>query len=232
MGFAKFTRTYIEFLESEIIFPRSLTYTYPSMWIGYNMEKRGLEPQMNSSDPPEPIKPLGLRRNPLTLNIPVEERIELIYVGAGVVDTETHPSNIQVGSNITVNGYSWNVTSNDNGSATLTRTNEDGEVVLLDSELSNTNYTLINTDADFTKISPTYKFNITDGYQQWGSGIILSSNNPHSSEVDFIDFGTNPSLGSYLGYTHTKDKFPLETSTFEHLGGYVYMKKTLWGSLR
>lgn len=232
MGFAKFTRTYIEFSQTEIIFPRTLTYTYPSMWVGFNRDKRGLEPQMDNQDPPEPIKPLGLRPNPLTINIPVEERIELIYVGAGIEDTETDPSNIEVGSSITSQGYSWNLVSNDNGNASLERLNEEGEIVMLTANLRSLNYTLINTDADFTRISPTYKYSIIDNYQDWGSGIILDSRNPHSSEVDFVDYGTSPSLMSYLSYTHTREKFPLETSTFEHLGGYVYMKKTLWGSLR
>lgn len=232
MGFAKFTRTYIEFLESEIIFPKTLTYTYPSMWIGYNMKKRDLEPQLDNEDPPVEIKPQGLRRNPLTINIPVEERIELIYVGDGVIDTQTHYTDIQVGSSITTQGFSWNVKSNEDGNASLERTNNEGEIIILNSNLGNLEYTFFNTEPDFTKIEPTYKFNITDNYQQWGSAIILDPNNPHSAEVDFIDFGTSPNTYTYLNSTKLKTPVPLETSTFEHLGGYVYMKKTLWGSLR
>jgi len=229
MGFAKFTRTYIEFTQSEIIFPTTMTYTYPTMWIGINTEKRGLEPLLNDND--EPIKPLGLRRNPLTQNISVEERIELIYVGSGLVDTETLPSDIPIGSVITANGHTWNLVSNDSGNATLSRVDEDGETVTIQQNLGGGNYTYLNTDTDFTKIPHTMKYSIKDAYQTWGDSIIIDSRNPHSSEVDFVDNVTSPSVYGYLATSRSRTKVPLASSTLEHLGGYVYMKKTLWGYL-
>nr|BAR32846.1 hypothetical protein [uncultured Mediterranean phage uvMED] len=232
MGFARFTRTYIEFTGDEIIYPTTMSFTFPTLWIGINYEKRGGTPEVGEGEDPIP-DPVGLRRNPLTLTIPVEEKLELIYVGDGVEDTETDPTDIPLGSSIQANGYSWNLTANNNGVGTLERTNEEGEIIIQSFNLTAQNYTLVSANPDFTKISPTLKYNIKDVITTWGDGVLINNDrNPHASEVDFVDNGTSPNLSSYLQLTNKKTKVCLETSSFEHLGGFVYIKKTKFGYLR
>ena len=46
MGFCRFTRNYIEFLESEIIFPKNLSITYPPIFSTTHWDKRGISRTM------------------------------------------------------------------------------------------------------------------------------------------------------------------------------------------
>ena len=137
----------------------------------------------------------------------------------------------QIIINLMVHVFLWNLVSNDSGNATLSRVDEDGETVTIQQNLGGGNYTYLNTDTDFTKIPHTMKYSIKDAYQTWGDSIIIDSRNPHSSEVDFVDNVTSPSVYGYLATSRSRTKVPLASSTLEHLGGYVYMKKTLWGYL-
>ena len=239
MGFCRFTRSYIEFLQDEIVFPKQMSITYPSIFSTTNFKKRGFKETTPEGIPIAEFmeQPVPLRANPLTLVVPVEEKIELIYIGNGVRDTTTEPKDVPVGSTITYQGKDWYVNSNIDGVVDLTRTNEDGEEEQTTAVLNRNNYQYFVYDPDFTKIAPDFKYVINDTYQGIRTDVYNASQvstdvNPHATEVDFVDDKTAPNHLGYLQMAEDKTKVTLQTSTFEHLGGYVYLKKTIQGYLR
>ena len=68
-----------------------------------------------------------------------------------------------------------------------------------------------------------YPFAIVDGF--YGEA-------PPVGLVDYIDNRTNPNFDTYTGAIANKTIVPLQASRIEHLGGYIYIKKTPWGHLK
>lgn len=229
IGFAEYTRTYIQF-SGTVSFPTTISYTYPALFDGLNYAGRGIEvvkekdednsytgnyTYVGGSDAIE--MPKVTRGKPVTITVPVTEVWEM--VNASTHTSEFRPSNTwEVGANITVGGTTYTIQSNDGN----------GGIVIQDSEGTSSNLTdfngvsYSNAESDFSELTITNKFQIRDSYHNT-SGI---------NYVDFVDDSTYPNFLEYSAMTQTEHTFPLQNSRIEHLGGFIYIKKTPYGKLR
>lgn len=226
-GFCRFSREYIEFIGGEITTnPTTISYTFPSVWEGNAFHKRNA-----SFTTPANFKPV--RENSFTTNIPVTEKWELINVSNETQDTETPLADIPVGSKIGYGGYNWSLIQNNGTSIVIQRYDSSAEEYINDTISGG--YIYYNSDPDFEKISKIQPFSIYDNVYSSDVSSYLSSiglsENPARVSVDFVDNNTIPDTETFLKDIKLGTKFPLQESEIEHLGGYIYIRKTLYGKL-
>ena len=229
VGFAEFTREYIEFLDTDIFTnPSTLTFTYPRLWSGTAYWIRtGNTQAFNIAD----YKPL--RDTTLTEVVSVSEKWELINVGNEIVDTETALEDIPLGSSIGYAGFRWVVIANTGFGLDLERVDEQGETIGIS---ISSGFTYYNSQPNFDKLSKVEPFTVYDTFYDSDTSSYLQSlgyaEMPIRRKVNFVDDATEPDIETYLADVTSKKKFPLAESKFTHLGGYVYIRKTLYGKLK
>lgn len=227
-GFCKFTREYIEYTGGEITTnPTSLSFTFPSIWEGSAPFLRQNGGAVSATN----FKPI--RYQAITTNVSVYEKWELINVSAEEVDTETARQDIPVGSKIRYGGYDWTLVQNNGTGLDIERYDTNTEQTIGLSVSSGYDY--LNSNPDFEKIAKVQPFSVYDNINQTAVdtylGTIGLNENPARIAVDYVDDLTIPNTETYLKDVAEKNKFPMQESEIEHLGGYVYIRKTLYGKL-
>lgn len=225
-GFTRFTREYIEQLSTNIYSePTSLVFRFPMLFAGDAGYLRDSEFMVTMS---QWRSSMFLRRG-ITKKVPVSERWELVFIGTEMVDLNTALSDIPLGSKISYNGNNYQTTGNSGTSLTINRTNSNGEEV---SESVRDGYTYYNPSPDFEKLSITTPWSVYDTYNdtgyEWTDAYDMP---PTARETFFCDIKTTPTTRQYLDLVQQKTKVPMANSEIEHIGAYVYLRKTLFGKL-
>lgn len=228
---AKFTRKFAVFPNSAIEQPSTSSVTYPSIAIGVNYSARGIETVEESYQTPSPnvfdedgnpVMVTQTRDVPAVTNyfrkyslskvIPVISRTSFIYLGNTYTTQSIYASGITSGMII--------------GGRVVASSVFDGERYLVTYEdgtsVSASNSSTVNIQIPIYNISAIdvdEPFKITDNYDGY-----------QGAEVEFIDDHTTPSRSSFLS-SNEQEKL-LFSSQIEHIEGYLYLKRNIYGLIQ
>ena len=226
-GFVEFTREYIEQISTNVYSePTTIIFTFPVLFAGKAGYMRDWSSAMVSN---EDWRSAQFLRRGMTKKVPVSERWELVFIGTEMVDLNTSLSDIPIGSKITYNGYTWNTSGNNGSSLTIRRVNSNGDTI---TENTSSGYTYYNPEPDWQKLSITKPWSVYDEYNEGDYDWVDAYDMPSTArEVQFCDQKTSPTTRQYLNLVDEKTKVPMANSEIEHIGAYVYLRKTLYGTL-
>ena len=228
VGFCQFSRTYFDFSSPTVQFPTTISYTFPSLFRGFNYKGRDIE--VNASDSSTLVEgPIGdpIRKNPITLTIPVNQIWEIVDVSDASTDNSIPSTEWQVGDTITYLGQTWTITQNVEGVVDISRYDAQGELITTQVDATySSGFNYQSSIPDFNKINITPEFAVLDNHFD------VFQSNSALTKVDFVDNSTVPSYNTYVSLVEQGEERPLQASTIEHIGGYIYLKKTNYGKLQ
>lgn len=225
-GFTTFTREYIEQLSTNIYSePTTIIFRFPVLFAGTAEYMRN----PNSSISADQWRTARFVRGGMSKKVPVSERWELIFIGSEMIDTNTSLADIPLGSKITSGGFTWRVSGNNGSNLTIQRTDNNGDEI---TQTTNSGYTYYNPEPDFNKLNITTPWSVYDTYNEGDyDWVDAYSMPPTAREVVFCDQRTSPTTEQYFELVEDKTKVPMANSEIEHIGAYVYLRKTLYGTL-
>lgn len=231
-GIVSFKRKYVEFPSTTIEQPSTASISYPSIAVGVNYEGRGIDTVQEAYQVPSnvidqdgnvqmitnfrdvPAVTNWYRKNSVTKVIPVITRISFIYMGDAVENKYISSSSVSVGTRI--NGKIVSQVSYDSQNQNYIYTFEDGSVAYGGRTTSIQVEVPVYNPSSILIDEP---FKIIDNYTG------------HSgAEVEFIDDFTVPNRQTFLSQK-SEDKL-LFTSQVDHIEGYLYMKKNIYGKIQ
>lgn len=229
-GIAKFTKKFAQFPSVAIQQPSTSSVTYPIIANGLNYSGRGIEtieqeyqipsdvidedgnPVMITQTRNVPAITSYFRKYSVSKIIPVLVRTSFVYLGSSTKSSLIQPSGIEAGN--IINGKV--VVSNEFDGERWITTYEDGT----NSSFSNNGY--INIDIQIVNLSGIdvdEPFKIIDGYFGY-----------QGAEVSFVDNFTSPTKTEFLSQINNEKL--LFSSQIEHIGGYLYLKKNIYGKIQ
>lgn len=229
-GLAKFTRKFAQFPSTEIQEPSTSSVTYPIIANGLNYSGRGIQTieeqyQVPSNLIDEDGNPVMItqtrnvsaitsyfRRFSVSKVIPVLVRTSFVYLGSTYKNNLVSPSGVSAGTIINGKIVSSNIFDGERWNVIF----EDGSIT----SFSNTGYVQTQIPIyNLQAIELDEPFKIIDGYSGY-----------EGAEVSFVDNFTSPTKTEFLSQINTEKL--LFSSQIEHIGGYLYMKKNIYGKIQ
>jgi|13_taG_2_1085334.scaffolds.fasta_scaffold06333_3 hypothetical protein len=225
-GFSTFTREYIEQLSSNIYSePTTTMFSFPPLYQGVASYLRDDKFMVTM----EQWRSSMFLRVGMTKKVPVSERWELVFIGSEMVDLNTSLSDIPLGSKIEYDGYTWNTSSNNGTSLTISRRDNTGNEI---TDETSGGYSYYNPEPDWNKLDVLTPWSVYDNYNDTGYEWTDAYNMPLTArETFFVDQRTTPNTQQYLDLVKKKTKVPMANGEIEHIDAYVYLRKTLYGTL-
>jgi hypothetical protein len=223
-GLLTFTIKYLQIPKKKITLPSTSSYTFPSISLGINYEKRSIKiiDQSITNEQGEKVtvpvpapSPVYFRRYPVTKTIPVFEEWEFVDLQTYSLYINVDISQVSPGD-ILSHGTVTNIEFTD-GKYGVTFL--DGLVI---SFFAGTQVSVRSTATDPSKIQIDEAFKIYDKYRE---------NINQNAQVSFIDAMTEPSTNKYLELVEKNPSQLLFTSQIEHYEGMIYLKKNIYGDL-
>lgn len=225
-GFTTFTREYIEQLSTNIHSePTTIMFSFPMLFLGIASYLRDDQFMVTMDQ----WRSSQFLRKGMTKKVPVSERWELIFIGNEMIDINISLPDIPIGGKIEYNGYIWSTSGNNGTSLTLSRRDNNGNEI---TDNTSSGYSYYNPEPDFNKLDVLTPWSVYDEYNDTGYEWTDAYDMPLTArETFFVDQRTSPNTQQYLDLVRDKTKVPMANGEIEHIDAYVYLRKTLYGTL-